>query len=112
MTFRRLEDEIREILKNDQMARCDDMTLYANYAFGKLSKKGKSDRLWLVKVFSDYRFRIKHHIAKYDSVSRVRRKLQEREEDLRPNKELIKERKELERKYKAYAKGFKDNEII
>jgi hypothetical protein len=68
---------------------------------------------WLEKVFSNERYRYLFGIAPFESVSRARRKLQEVNEDLRPNEETIRARKEKIKEYKAYArnywKGFKRN---
>lgn len=100
--FKTVEDDVRPILKYNTAARCDDMVLYACYVYEKL--EDKSGR-WLERIFSDRRYRITNGIAPYETVSRVRRKLQETEENLRATKEQITERKELEKKYKAYAKG-------
>lgn len=104
MEFKTIEQDITPLLKESEAARCDDMVLYASYAYGKLAgfDYGKG---WLEKVFSDRRFRIIHGIAKYEAVSRCRRKLQEKYENLRPSKEYQDERKETEREYKKYARG-------
>lgn len=102
MTFETLESEIMDILKNDHTARADDMALYANYCYRKV----EGERLglgWLVTIFSDKRFRISYGIAPYSTISRVRRKVQEKYPELRATPAQIKEKKELERKYKAYA---------
>lgn len=103
MSFKKVEDEIRPLLKDSEAARGDDMTLYAAYVFDKVQafNLGAS---WLQRVFSDRRFRITHGIAPYETVSRVRRKLQENDESLRPSKEYIEEKKRAERDYKAYAR--------
>ena len=105
MEFYKVEEDIKEILKNDMVARCDDMALYANYVYTKLSRaNAANNNEWLIKVFSDRRFRIIHGIAPYGTISRVRRKLQEKYEDLRPNKEYQEERKRVEVEYKKYAR--------
>lgn len=106
MEFVKVEDDVRPILKNSIAARCDDMALYAYYVYTKLAgfEKGAG---WLERVFSDRRFRIYHGIAPYDTVSRVRRKLQEDNEDLRAPKEFIEEKKQAEKEYKDYARGLR-----
>lgn len=103
MEFKTVEQEITPILKYSEAARCDDMALYANYAYDKLNGFDYGAG-WLQKVFSDRRFRIIHGIAPYETVSRVRRKLQEKYEELRPSKDYQEERKRVEREYKKYAK--------
>lgn len=106
MEFRKVEDDVRPILKVNKAARCDDMALYACYVYKKLGEHNKGHG-WLERVFSDKRYRIYSGIAPYDTVSRVRRKLQEEHEDLRPTEQQLEERKEQEKKYKAYARGIK-----
>lgn len=101
MTFGNIEDDIRPILKENIGARCDDMQLYAAYVYRKLDERGKD---WLLKVFSDRRFRIIHGIAPYESVSRIRRKLQAMDATLLAPTEVTRERKEAEKRYKAYAR--------
>lgn len=101
MTFKKVEDDVKEILKYNMAARCDDMQLYACYVYDKIPDKGAG---WLQKVFSDRRFRILNSIAPYETVSRVRRRLQEKNEELRAPEDYRKERKALELKYKEYAR--------
>lgn len=103
MSFRKIEDDVRELLEDNVAARGDDMVLYAEYAYSKVKNLRYGDG-WLQMVFSDRRFRIIHGIAPFDTVSRVRRKLQETEEELRPSEEEIAERKRQIKKYKAYAR--------
>ena len=104
MDFKTVEQEITPILKYSEAARCDDMALYANYAYSKIEKLNYGAG-WLQKIFSDRRFRIIHGIAPYETVSRVRRKLQEKYEDLRPSEAYREERKQTEKEYKKYARA-------
>ena len=106
MAFKRVEEDVKEILKENMQARCDDMKLYASYVYNKLDEKGEE---WLLKVFSDKRFRIINGIAPYETVSRVRRKLQEEHEELKAPDYIIQQKKEQERAYRMYARG-RDNE--
>lgn len=103
MAFKRVEDDVRAILEYSEASRCSDMTLYASYVYEKISGFNYGVG-WLEKVFSDNRFRIIHGIAPYDTVSRVRRKLQEKDEELRPTPEQIKEKKRIEHEYREYAR--------
>lgn len=82
------------------------MKLYACYVYEKVQGKGVSE--WLLTVFSDKRFRIINGIAPYETVSRVRRKLQENYAELQAPDYIKQSKKELERKYKLYAKGGKE----
>lgn len=104
MEFKTVEQDIKPILKESEAARCDDMALYANYVWTKLNKFDYGAG-WLEKVFSDRRFRIMHGIAPYETVSRVRRRLQAENENLRPSKAYQEERKRAEVEYKKYARG-------
>lgn len=105
INFRKLEDEVREILKTNEQARADDSKLYCDYVFTLLGRSHAIEEKWLVRVMSDTRYRCIHGIATYESVSRCRRKLQEKDESLRPSKEVVEARKELIAQYKAYARG-------
>ena len=104
MEFKTVEQDIKPILKESEAARCDDMALYANYVWTKLNKFDYGAG-WLEKVFSDRRFRIMHGIASYETVSRVRRRLQAENENLRPSKAYQEERNRAEVEYKKYARG-------
>lgn len=104
MEFKTVEQDIKPILKESEAARCDDMALYANYVWTKLNKFDYGAG-WLEKVFSDRRFRTMHGIAPYETVSRVRRRLQAENENLRPSKAYQEERKRAEVEYKKYARG-------
>lgn len=104
MDFKTVEQDLIPILKRDMIARCDDMALYANYSFSKIPVEDRGMG-WLQKVFSDRRFRIMHGIAKYETVSRCRRKLQEQHEDLRAPADIKADRKKVEKEYKQYAQG-------
>lgn len=104
MSFRRVEDDVREILEEDTVARCDDMALYANYVYGKVKDLGWG-KGWLQYIFGNRRYRILYGIAPYETVSRIRRKLQEQNKYLRPSKEVVAERKLQEKKWKEYARN-------
>lgn len=106
MSFETLENEVIAILKENHIARADDMALYANYVFTKVKDKSLGIA-WLVTVFSDRRFRITNGIAPYSTISRVRRKIQEKYPELKPSPEIVAERKKSEAEYKAYAKARK-----
>ena len=103
MEFKTVEQDITPILKYSEAARCDDMALYANYVYTKLTNFEKGAG-WLERVFSDRRFRIYHGIATFEAVSRCRRKLQEKYEELKPSENYRKERKLAEQEYKKYAR--------
>ena len=111
MTFKTIEEDLVSILKGNEAAKCDDMALYAYYAHEKLSNaKAVLEPGWLCRVFTDRRYRIIHGIASYQSISRIRRKLQEQYEDLRPDQAFKDNRKRVELEYKAYARKGAKNE--
>lgn len=102
MDLNTLENKIVVILKNNHIARIDDMALYATYVWDIVKDMGLG-KGWLIEVFSNRRFRAENNIAPYGSVSRCRRKIQEKYPELRASEEQIKEKRELEKQYKAYA---------
>ena len=106
MDFKTVEQELKPILEEYEAARCDDMRLYVRY----LTRKGRGNDLG--KVLLDRKFRLMNGLASYETVSRVRRKLQAKDARLRPSKKYLEERKKAEAEYKKYAreKGGATNE--
>lgn len=102
MEFTTVEQDIRPILKTNYAARCDDMALYTYYAYEKVQDLGLGSG-WLQAIFTNRRLRIINGIATYETVSRCRRKLQEKYDDLRAPQDLREERKKAEAEYKKYA---------
>ena len=103
----KLEDEVVSILEDNPNTRGDDMALYSVYAYRKL--KGKTDGLSMMRgflmLFSDNIYRVINGVAPFESVSRCRRKIQSRREDLRPTEEQVRERAEAIAKFKKYARA-------
>ena len=103
----KLEDEVESILNDNPKARGDGMALYSVYAYRKL--KGKTDGLSMMRgfllLFSDHRYRVTNGVAPFESVSRCRRKVQSRREDLRPTEEQVRKRAEAIAEYKKYARA-------
>lgn len=91
-----LENEIAMILNEEERTRADDMTLYFEYLI--------RHEVTILRVFSDRKYRIMHGISSFESVSRCRRKLQTKYDDLRPDKKTINLRHEEEKKFKEYAR--------
>jgi hypothetical protein len=104
MKFKKVEEDIIPILKSNKSARCDDMILYADYAYRKIAGLGYGSE-WLQKIFSDRRFRAIHGIATFETVSRCRRKIQETRDDLKASADMIEEKKRQEKEYRDYARG-------
>lgn len=96
--FETVEKAIEPILLNNPYTRADDMLLYLEY----LRSIGAAGDL--AAVFSDRKYRIAYGIAPYESVSRVRRKLQERYECLKPSKDYIECRRKSENEFRKYAR--------
>ena len=65
-----LESEIEFILSEHEKTRGDDMALYLAYLC--------SHDVGILKVFSDKVYRVSHGISSFESVSRCRRRLQEK----------------------------------
>ena len=108
----KLENVVAEILDRNISARSDDQYLYTAYVNAVLNNIYPNDTQnkrnnRFANLMADRRLRIRHGIAEYGSIARVRRKLQEKYEDLRPSEEAIKARQELQGKYKEYARGDK-----
>lgn len=101
--FLTVEKAIEPILATDPFTRADDMLLYLEY----LRRMGAAGDL--AAVLSDRKYRIAYGIAPYETVSRVRRKLQERYEDLRPSKDHIEFRRKNEKEFRKYVKRTRKN---
>lgn len=97
MDLKTIEKDIKPILERSEDARADDMRLYVSYINAKGLDLGKS--------LLDRKYRIINGLASYESVGRIRRKLQEHYASLRPSKEYIELRKKAEKEYRKYAKG-------
>ena len=123
MTFNTIEQDVAAILEYNRTARADDMALYAAYVYEKMKNTDEFEKLqqavenkdyttktkiingWMINVFSDRRFRIAHGVAPYESVSRVRRMVQAKDESLKAPPEIVEEKKKIERNYRNYARG-------
>lgn len=97
MKFKTVEQEVKPILEQIKETRADDMRLYHIYVMRKGLNMGKA--------LLDSKYRITNGLATYDTVSRVRRKLQAKYAGLKPSREYLKLRKEAEKEYRDYARG-------
>ncbi|MBQ1999053.1 MAG: hypothetical protein II220_06155 [Spirochaetales bacterium] len=93
-----LENEIEYLLTVDESNRADDMKLYSNYC----EMHGARD---LMQIFKSVSLRATLGLASFESVSRVRRKLQEKNEDLRASTRTQQKRKDLQKEYRKYARS-------
>lgn len=96
MSFESIEVEIEPILRDFTEARADDMALYCLYVAGRGAD--------IKRTLLEREYRLKRGIASYESVGRIRRKLQHANEDLRPTAEYLIERQRAEKEFIAYAK--------
>lgn len=93
-----LENEIEYLLTTEESNRADDMKLYASYC----EMHGACD---LMQIFKSVSLRAVLGLASFESVSRVRRKLQEKNEDLRASIKTQQKRKDLQKEYRKYARS-------
>ena len=98
----RLEDEIRQLLIDDEQARNDDMYLYWKYCYMKM-KLIKEGFATFESFFVSKDTREKYKIKCYHSVSRCRRKIQEKTPELASERTKRLRAKE-ESTYKDYSR--------
>lgn len=101
MKLNKVENIVKTILETEEITREDDMYLYYVFCtrYGFLTDSG------FTRIFKDKDYRKKVGIASFKSVERSRRKLQEKNKDLKPSEEVEKARIELEQKYKEYSRS-------
>lgn len=93
-----VEKTVEQILRRMETARNDDMWLYALYV-QKVTGSARN----LHDVFVNPVYRKEHNVSSFGSVSRTRRKLQQKHEELRANKTIERYRGEREVEFKTYA---------
>ena len=99
MKLRELEKAVRRILTDNPATRGSDDLLYVYY----LDYIGFDTSRFTVRDFLlSYR---KYKIPTVESVGRCRRKLQEKNESLKPTKDIELKRRELEKSFYDYAIG-------
>lgn len=100
--LKKIEDVVRNVLAVYPETRNSDNILYGyviqNYNPALLQASVKD----YLRYFNDYR------VPRFESVARCRRKLQEKNPQLRADEDVKKWRKENERRYFNYAKEFID----
>lgn len=95
-SLKRLEEIVEEILRNDQLAREDDCYLI-------LQVISKIYPYEIGKRFETVMFNAKNKGISFESITRCRRKLQERNPELRDEK-TVKKRNEKQKEYIKYSK--------
>lgn len=96
--LRNTENIVRAILQDNKDARNSDNILYEAYI-------SKVNPMVLIRPVRDYLLYFADlGIARYETVARIRRKLQESEEELRGVEQVQTWRKENEKEFREYAK--------
>lgn len=95
-SLKRLEEIVEEILRNDQLAREDDCYLI-------LQVISKIYPYEIGKRFETVMFNAKNKGISFESITRCRRKLQERNPELR-DEETVKKRNKKQKEYIKYSK--------
>ena len=95
-SLKRLEEIVEEILRNDQLAREDDCYLI-------LQVISKIYPYEIGKRFETVMCNAKNKGISFESITRCRRKLQERNPELR-DEETVKKRNEKQKEYIKYSK--------
>lgn len=95
------KDEVYNILKNNPATRNNDMILYYEYCINHWVRD-----VQMYKVFQDSEFRKQKKIAPFETVSRVRRELQNDFIDLRSDEKIQQMREAREEVFRNfYSKG-------
>jgi hypothetical protein len=103
MKLNELEKEVRGFLISNPKTRASDDLLYAMLIEGRLQRMGKSlQRISAHDYLLHYR---KYGLPTIESVGRCRRKLQEKDETLKPSEKVQLHRKEMQNSYVKYAIG-------
>lgn len=93
-----IEDKVRAILKKDEEARNDDMVLYLKVCNSYFKDAGA---MTFAEVMSQYRYL---GLPSFESVGRIRRKLQAEHPELLGSVRIQKIRAKQEQDYRRYAK--------
>ena len=103
MKLKELEKEVKELLRTVPQTRASDDLLYAMLIENRLQGMGKSlQRISAHDYLLHYR---KYGLPTIESVGRCRRKLQEKDESLKPAEDVVLHRKALENSFVKYAVG-------
>ena len=103
MKLKELEKEVRGFLITEPKTRASDDLLYAMLIEGRLQRMGKSlQRISAHDYLLHYR---KYGFPTIESVGRCRRKVQEKDESLKPAEDVELHRKEMANSFVQYAVG-------
>lgn len=98
-SFKKIQDIVEIILKEEPLAREDDMYLYYLYC----TKYGFLGNGNFHKIFEDKEYRSNLGISVFETISRCRRKLQAENPSLKSSQETQYQRLEQEKKFEEYA---------
>jgi hypothetical protein len=103
MKLKELEREVRGFLISNPQTRASDDLLYAMLIEGRLQRMGKSlQRISAHDYLLHYR---KYGLPTIESVGRCRRKIQKKDENLKPVESVELHRKEMQNSFVKYAVG-------
>lgn len=97
--FKKIQDIVEIILKEESLTRDDDMYLYYLYC----TKYGFVNNGSFHKLFQDKEYRKKLGISGFETISRCRRKLQAENPSLKGSQETQYQRAEQEKRFEDYA---------
>ena len=98
-----LEKDVKQILKNIPATRASDDLLYVTLIEKRLAGQGRSlERISAKDYLLHYR---NYNLPTIESVGRCRRKLQEKDETLKPSESVQLHRKEMQNSFIKYAVG-------
>ena len=98
-----LEKDVKQILKNVPASRASDDLLYVTLIEERLAGLGRSlERISAKDYLLHYR---NYNLPTIESVGRCRRKLQEKDETLKPSEKVQLHRKEMQNSFVKYAIG-------
>lgn len=98
-SFKKIQDIVEIILKEEPDTREDDMYLYYLYC----TKYGFVNSGSFHKIFQDKEYRTNLGISGFETISRCRRKLQAENPSLKSSQETQHQRLEQEKKFEEYA---------
>jgi hypothetical protein len=97
--FKKIQDIVEIILKEEPETRDDDMLLYYMYC----TKYGFLGSGNFYKIFEDKEYRSTLGISVFETISRCRRKLQAENPNLKSSQETQYQRAEQEKRFEDYA---------
>ena len=99
----KIRHEVERLLITEPETRADDMVLYYHYIIENHKKEIGNDSILL--IFANPKYRAENGLPSFASVSRMRRKLQEENADLRPDAQQQRIKKEYEKMYREVYKN-------